>query len=74
MTQIAAADAQAMNTLYASAVQSGAKTAGIVDKESPMVTDQAFKDHEDYISTVEAVLSGDKSDTLTDEERDITLD
>lgn len=59
MTQIAVADKQAMNALYAGAVATGAKQAGIVDKDLPTNTADAFKDREAYLSTVEEILSED---------------
>lgn len=59
MTQIAVADKQAMNALYAGAVAQGAKQAGIVDKDLPANTADAFKDREAYLSTVEEILADD---------------
>lgn len=60
MTAIAPTDRKAMNHLFASVVSTGAKKAGIVDKDLPMNTQEAFDDHESYIKTVESVLSEDK--------------
>ena len=55
-TKIAAADANAMDRLFnAELVKSGVKTAA--DKN-----DSSFKDHADYISTLEAILSDDKKE------------
>lgn len=59
MTQIAAADKQAMNALFAQTVATGAKQAGLVDKDLPANTADAFKDREAYLSTVEEILSED---------------
>lgn len=54
-TKIAAADANAMNSLYASEVKkAGVKTAA---------DEQAFTDHKDYVSTLEAILSDDKKES-----------
>ena len=63
MTRIAAADQKAMNALYATAVTAGLKTAGVVDK-SPENTETVFKDHEQYISTLEEILDEDKKTTF----------
>ena len=60
MTRIAAADQEAMNKLFTTAVASGCKTAGVAADESPENTKQVFKDHEDYIATLEDILSDDK--------------
>jgi len=61
MTQIAAADKEAMSKLFTQAVAQGCKTAGIAEK-SPENTPTVFADHQDYIDTVEAILSDDKKD------------
>ena len=61
MTQIAAADRTAMDSLMGTAVQAGLKQAGIVVKDLPMNTEKAFDDHEGYIKTLTDVLSDDKS-------------
>ena len=60
MTQIAAADRQAMNSLFQGVLAQGAKRAGIVDKDLPMNTAEAFDDHETYLKTLEGVLAEDK--------------
>jgi hypothetical protein len=65
--KIAAADAGVINSLYASEVTRLAKSAGEVDtkEEGPTPADaQAFKDHEDYISTLESVMADDKKNSL----------
>lgn len=57
MAKIAHVDAEAMNSLYASEL----KTAGIKtaeDKGEPK-DPQAFKDHEEYLATLESVLKED---------------
>lgn len=55
-TKIAAPDAQAMNKLYAQELaKTGAKVAAGEDI-------QAFDDHQEYVSTLETVLSEDKKD------------
>ena len=64
MTQIAAADRTAMDSLFQGAVQAGLKQAGVVDKELPMNTGQAFADHESYVKTLTSVLSDDKSQSF----------
>ena len=61
MPAIAPADRQAMNSLFQTVVATGAKQAGVVDKDLPMNTEEAFKDHESYVKTLESVLADDKS-------------
>lgn len=61
--KIAAADAKAMNSLFASEVARMAKAAGEVDTktEGPTPSDaQAFKDHSEMIKVLESVMSDDK--------------
>lgn len=60
MTAIAPTDRQAMNSLFQGVVNHSAKQAGVVDKDLPMNTEEAFKDHESYVKTLESVLSDDK--------------
>ena len=72
MTRIQAADAQAMDTLFFETAHASARTAGIVDKDLPMNTETAFKDHESYVQTVEEILSGDDKQSF--EPNDPTLD
>lgn len=72
MTQIAAADRTAMDSLMGTVVQAGLKQAGIVDKDLPMNTEKAFEDHEGYIDALTDVLSGDK--TTSFEPNDPILD
>ena len=67
MTQIAAADRSAMDSLYGAAVQAGLKTAGIdqlVDKDLPANTATAFEDHEGYLKTLSDVLADDKTSSI----------
>ena len=61
MTAIAPSDRQAMNSLFQTVVATGAKQAGVVDKDLPMNTEEAFQDHESYVKTLESVLADDKS-------------
>lgn len=58
--KIAAVDAEAMNSLFASELgKMGGKTAA--DNDSPTPSDaQAFKDHAEYLSTLESILKDDK--------------
>ncbi len=57
--KIAKVDAEAMNSLYGSELAKvGVKLA--TDKEGPK-DPQAFEDHSDYLSTMEAVLSESKN-------------
>lgn len=65
MSKIAESDNNALNTLYQTALTAGVKQAGIVvDKDLPTNTETAFKDHADYVKTVEDVLSDDKSNSF----------
>lgn len=65
-TKIAKADADAMNSMYATEMTrmtAAAKTAGSFDskEEGPTPSDaQAFTDHSDYLATLESVLKDDK--------------
>jgi hypothetical protein len=62
--RIAEKDNKAMNQLFAQAVSTGCKTAGIVDEKSPMNDGDAFKDHKKYVDTVEEILADDKSEAF----------
>jgi len=53
-----------MNSLFQTAVTTGAKQAGVVDRDLPMNTEEAFKDHESYVKTLESVLSDDKGQSF----------
>ena len=65
-TKIAAADAQAMDRLFAQELtKTGSKTAA--DEKL-----QAFDDHQEYVATLESVMSDDKSDSWSP--NDPTLD
>ena len=56
MTKIAAADASAMNKLFAQELtRTGSKIAAGEDI-------QAFDDHKEYVGTLESVLGDDKKD------------
>jgi hypothetical protein len=75
--KIAKIDADAMNSLYAVEVAklSGAKAAAGEAKEGEagMSHDpQAFKDHEEYMATLKAVLSEDKKQDI--DPNDVHLD
>ena len=71
MAKIAAADSSAMNKLFAMELkQAGIKVAAEEENHSPV----AFADHKVYLDTLEAILKGDKKDSFSQEERDITLD
>ncbi len=74
MAKIAKVDAAAMDSLYSAEVsRMGVKTAaGIGDQNGAPKDPQAFKDHEDYLATLEAVM---KEDAKTDfQPNDVTLD
>ena len=65
MTAIAPTDRQAMNSLFQGVVHTSAKQAGVaVDMEVPMNTEEAFKDHETYVKTLESVLADDKGQSF----------
>lgn len=72
MSRIATTDRTAMDALYSKAVRAGAKSAGIVDKDLPTNTETAFKDHKNYVDTVEAILKEDKAQSF--DPNDPTLD
>ena len=66
MAKIASTDNQAMNKLFAlEASKAGLKTAAADDA-------QAFEDHKEYLSTLEAILSDDKKTAW--EPNDLLLD
>jgi hypothetical protein len=70
--KIAAVDKQAMDTLYQEDFSRVAAAAGLKDLNGAPEDPQAFKDHEEYISTVENVLAEDKKDSF--EPNDTVLD
>lgn len=75
--KIAAVDAEAMNSLFASEMtrMDTSKTAGSYDtkSEGPLPANaQAFTDHEEYLSTLEAVLKEDKKEDFN--ANDVILD
>ena len=60
--KLAKADNEAMNRLFASELsKAGIKTAAAEESDAGRSDDpQAFKDHEDYIKTVEDAFKSDK--------------
>lgn len=79
--QIAKADREAMNSLFASefdrlAAKAGLKQAAsakeLADDNGKEQGPQAFKDHEDYVGVVSAVLNDDKTEAF--DPNDIQLD
>lgn len=72
---IGKADASIINSLYANEVKKAHKTAGTYDskEEGPTPSDaQAFKDHAELISTLEAVLREDSRNSF--EPNEVTED
>jgi hypothetical protein len=72
--QIAAADREVMNSLYASeidrlssaaGIKSAASKADISDDNGKEQGPQAFKDHEEYVDVVTNVLNDDKSESFS---------
>jgi hypothetical protein len=78
--QIAAADREAMNSLYASeidrlstvaGVKSAATKTDISDDNGKEQGPQAFKDHEEYVDVVTSVLNDDKSESFNPNDQDL---
>ena len=72
--KIARIDAEAMNVLYAAELgKLGAKVAAKDDTGQPKDI-QAFKDHEEYLSTLEAAFKEDKKAEGSTDPNDVVLD
>lgn len=71
MAKIAKIDNEALNKLYTRELAKvGLKVAANDDKQAP----DAFKDHEEFIKTVESVLSDDKNVKGSDNPNDPDFD
>jgi hypothetical protein len=73
--KIAKIDADAMNSLYASELVrvGGIKVADVKDQNGAPKDPQAFKDHEEYLATLESVLKEDAGVASADP-NDVNLD
>lgn len=70
--KIASIDKTAMDTLYAEDFKRVAAASDVKDQNGAPEDPQAFEDHEEYLTTLQSVLSEDKRNDW--EPNDVSLD
>lgn len=59
---IASADRQAMTSLLQGSLVK--RAGGLIDKDSPFVTEQVIDDHKEYVDTMQSILTEDKTESF----------